>query len=151
MKRPVFSQSGEFMLCAQTTETVTEDRKGDTQFLIDVLFKVYRIAKGKDYKEEVKNEPENAYDPYNHNNKIEEDQNQELFELELFHEFIVTDEFLDERDKRENSPFFNSIKKTSERKQVIHVDNKGNYLFLSPERSIFLLNDKNVYDHFQKY
>lgn len=151
MKRPVFSQSGEFMLCAQTTETVTEDRNGDTQFLIDVLFKVYRIAKGKDYKEEVKDEPENAYDPYNHNNKIEEDQNQELFELELFHEFIVTDEFLDERDKRENSPFFNSIKKTSERKQVIHVDNKGNYLFLSPERSIFLLNDKNVYDQFQKY
>ena len=144
IKRPIFSQSGEFMLCAETIKLIDQDENSDTQFNIDVVFKVYKIGIGKDYGVEIEENKNNSYeDPC--------DQNKELFKLEPYHEFIVTNEFITQEEKRENSSFFDTIYDSSERKLVFHVDNEGNYLYLAPSKEMLLLNDKNVWEEFQNY
>lgn len=143
---PFFSQSGEYMVVPHCKLHQNDD---DYTSLPDnerkIFLKVFKIKPSDEFKRmtssidvanELQREMSNAG-------------NRNIAQLEEFETYEIKDAKFDDgyygifsnyRDARDWSET-----------QMIHVDNKGNVIFVNPDLQVFMINDKNCWDSFCKH
>lgn len=161
MPKPCFSQSGEYMVCAQMISSDQQKQPLVSEYfdtysneyrkLEAPTFRVYKIAKAQEYKRMESIKVENGVIQPQAVVENKPDGEDAIISLELIDQFDVPHEFLDKSIYAYNADFIAPIYDLPDDKHVMHVDNKGNVLYINPVKKVLLINNQNNWDSLENY
>ena len=91
-------------------------------------FKIYQICKGED----------------SNNQK-------EIVSLKQILKYDLPSEFFEDNPNFNHQELLDVIRSCPGNKHVLHVDNKGHFLYIFPDKNIFIINRKNIWNQFKDY
>mmetsp|Transcript_42002 Transcript_42002/g.48666 ORF Transcript_42002/g.48666 Transcript_42002/m.48666 type:complete len:617 (+) Transcript_42002:157-2007(+) len=155
-QRPWFSQSGEYMVVPTSIPPEEQDNKyipkkepdsysyyTGTDPVGAPTFKVYRFKRSNDYKSSLAESSVQGVSTAPKKLK-------EIINVDMVKKYDVPHEFLQPGYYGEDYTLFYCFNEVPS-KHILHVDNKGNVLFLHFERKLLMINSTNVWDTFKGY
>lgn len=130
IKRPTFSQSGEFLVIPMMVqpehlkhpvESSQPDYYGNKYKPNMPVFRVYKITKGKDYKR-----PDEVEEVQANNNNVEQKKDQEIIKIELIEQYEFPTLMSEDANAWHEELIYYSANDSND-KQTVHCDNKGNF------------------------